>query len=104
MVRRGHRCGGGLLVAHLLVPVSPSSEPARVGLVVSKAVGPAVTRNLVKRRLRHLSRDRVEALPAGSLLVLRALPPAAQATYAALAAELDRCLARVATAESVGGR
>ena len=109
VVRRGRRSGGPLLVAHLLLPtpVSSSVAPdatARIGLVVSKAVGPAVTRNLVKRRLRHLSRDRVEALPAGSLLVLRALPPAAQATYAALAAELDRCLARVATAESVGGR
>jgi ribonuclease P protein component len=93
------------MVAHLLLPppVAPEAT-ARIGFVVSKAVGPAVTRNLVKRRLRHLFRDRVEALPAGSLLVVRALPPAAQASYAELAAELDRCLARAATAESVGRR
>jgi ribonuclease P protein component len=105
VVRRGRRGGGSLLVAHLLRrPAAPLGADARVGFVVSKAVGSAVTRNLVKRRLRHLCRDRVAALPAGTLLVLRALPPAAQASYAELAAELDRCLARVATAESVGGR
>jgi ribonuclease P protein component len=105
VVRRGRRGGGSLLVAHLLRrPTVSSGTTARVGFVVSKAVGPAVTRNLVKRRLRHLCRDRVADLPAGSLLVVRALPPAAHAGYAELAAELDRCLARVATAESVGGR
>ena len=69
-----------------------TAEPCRVGFVVSRAVGPAVTRNLVKRRLRHLVRDRLED---GSLLVVRAMPDAAGATYRDLEAELDRCLARV---------
>jgi ribonuclease P protein component len=72
-------------------------EPARVGFVVSKAVGSAVTRNRVKRRLRHLMRERVAGLDEGSLVVVRALPAAADAPYADLGAELDRCLARVAT-------
>ena len=63
-----------------------------MGLVVSKAVGPAVTRNLVKRRLRHLAREQLATLPPGSLLVLRALPPAAASSHAALGAELSRCL------------
>ena len=71
------------------------SSPARVGFVVSKAVGSAVTRNLVKRRLRHLMRERVGALPDGSLLVVRAQPASAGATYRDLAEELDRCLGRV---------
>lgn len=70
-------------------------EPVRVGFVVSKAVGPAVTRNRVKRRLRHLMRERVAGLADGSLLVVRAQPAAAGATYADLGEELDRCLARV---------
>jgi ribonuclease P protein component len=92
-------------VAHLLRPATASpAATARIGFVVSKAVGPAVTRNLVKRRLRHLCRERVDTLPAGSLLVLRALPLAAQASYADLGTELDRCLVRVATPESVRGR
>ncbi len=96
VVRRGRRAGGPLLVVHLLTP--PTQEPTaqavrpRVGLVVSKAVGPAVTRNLVKRRLRHLARERTTSLPESGLLVVRALPPAAEASYADLGAELDRCL------------
>jgi ribonuclease P protein component len=66
-----------------------------VGLVVSKAVGNAVARNRVKRRLRHLARTRLERLPDGSLLVIRALPAAASASSAVLGADLDRALQRV---------
>ena len=65
-----------------------------VGFVVSKAVGNAVTRTLVKRRLRHLVRERLTELPAGALLVVRAQPAAADATYAELRDQLDRCLQR----------
>jgi ribonuclease P protein component len=77
---------------------SSGKAPSRVGFVVSRSVGPAVTRNRVKRRLRHLMRARVEALPSSSLVVVRALPPAADASYRDLEAELDRCLQRVSTA------
>jgi len=65
-----------------------------VGLVVSKAVGPAVTRNLVKRRLRDLARERVSSLPGSAVLVVRALPAAATAGYADLARDLDKALTR----------
>jgi ribonuclease P protein component len=68
--------------------------------VVSRAVGPAVTRNRVKRRLRHLVRDRIGAFEPGSLLVVRAQPAAAAASYQELGAELDRCLDRVVAARS----
>ena len=66
-----------------------------MGFVVAKSVGPAVTRNRVKRRLRHLMRERVSSLPGGSMLVIRALPSSAGASYADLAAELDRSLGRL---------
>jgi ribonuclease P protein component len=87
------------MVVHLLVP-SPervhqgASTGPRVGFVVSKAVGAAVTRNQVKRRLRHLARQRTALLPRESMVVVRALPGAAQASYDELAVELDRCLER----------
>lgn len=97
-MRRGRRAGRPLLAVHLLLteadPATEASPPARVGLVVSRAVGPAVTRTRVKRRLRHLLADRVSLLPAGSLLVVRANPPAATATSAELGSDLDRCLDR----------
>ncbi|MDR7362336.1 ribonuclease P protein component [Marmoricola bigeumensis] len=62
---------------------------------MSRAVGGAVQRNLVKRRLRHLSREVVAELPAGSLLVVRALPPAAESSYAELREDLTRGVQRV---------
>ena len=103
VVRRGRRCGGPTLVAHLLVPDERPRHSPRIGLVVSRAVGPAVTRNLVKRRLRHLVRERLDQLPAGSMLVLRALPPAAAASYDELGAELSRCLHACRERERVAG-
>ena len=86
-VRRGARSGRPLLVGHLLVRRGVD-EPARVGFVVSRAVGSAVVRNRVRRRLRHLAAGYLQVLPGGSLLVLRANPPAATASQADLAADL----------------
>ena len=110
-VRGGRRAGRGAVVVHLTcrsptgastptiagagaVQRRSSSAPARAGFVVSKAVGGAVVRNRVRRRLRHLVRERLAALPAGSTLVVRALPAAAEPPYARLGADLDAALAR----------
>jgi ribonuclease P protein component len=83
------------MVVHLLEPnVDKATDEPKIGFVVAKSVGPAVTRNRVKRRLRHLMRERVTSLPGGSMLVVRALPGSARATSADLAVELDRCLRR----------
>ena len=71
---------------------------ARVGLVVSKAVGPAVTRNLVKRRIRHSVRELLGELHAADLVVVRATPAAATASYAELSRDLARCVQRVMSA------
>jgi ribonuclease P protein component len=87
-MRGGHRAGRPLVSGHLLARAG-HHEPARVGFVVSKAVGGAVVRNRVKRRLRHLARGYLGSLPEGSLLVVRANPRAATARQAELAAELD---------------
>jgi len=76
-----------LLAGHLLVR-QESDEVPRIGFIVSRAVGPAVVRNSVRRRLRHLAVGYLQALPRGSLLVLRANPSAATASYADLSAEL----------------
>lgn len=66
--------------------------PAQVGFVVSRAVGPAVTRNLVKRRLRHVLAGRLAELPAGARIVVRALPASAGASFAQLEAAVGRAL------------
>ena len=52
-----------------------------VGFVVSKAVGNAVVRNLVKRRLRAIVANNISKLPRHSKLIVRALPNASKAPY-----------------------
>ncbi|WP_214370197.1 ribonuclease P protein component [Pseudonocardia sp. H11422] len=88
-IRRGRRSGRSRLVVHLHVT---GSDAPRAGFVVSKAVGNAVVRHRVARRLRHLVAPRLAELPPGSRLVVRALPPAADANSAELGSDLDAAL------------
>jgi ribonuclease P protein component len=60
----------------------------RFGLIVSKAVGTAVVRHRVARRLRHLCAGVLDDVPEAADIVIRALPGAASAA----SAELDRQL------------
>jgi ribonuclease P protein component len=93
-VRQGKRAAAHGLVVHLSSS-DMTTAPARAGFVVGKVVGPAVVRNRVRRRLRHLVAARLDLLQPGTLLVVRATPPAAAASYAELADALDRGLDRV---------
>jgi ribonuclease P protein component len=80
------------------VPTGEGGElgppPVRIGFSVSKRVGNAVTRNLVKRRLREAMRHRLVALAGGWDLVLTALPSASGVDFATLGTELDDLLTR----------
>jgi ribonuclease P protein component len=81
------------LVVH--VYAAGPEATTRVGFIVGRNVGGAVVRHRVQRRLRHLLRDRVGALAPGTLIVVRALAPAAGASSAELAADLDSALRRL---------
>ncbi|MFP5021199.1 ribonuclease P protein component [Pseudonocardia phyllosphaerae] len=98
-IRRGRRAGRASLVVHLKLNTDttrpggvPEHATPRAGFVVSKAVGNAVVRHRVTRRLRHLVLDRLGELPAGADLVVRALPPAGTASSAELGRDLDSAL------------
>ena len=93
-VRSGRRAARRVVVLHVLAQAGESG-PARVGFVVNKAVGNAVLRNRVHRRLRAVLATRLPELPAGSLIVVRALPSSATASYDELAADVDGALSRV---------
>jgi ribonuclease P protein component len=96
--RSGRRASRGALVVHLLAaPATVQAEhrEIRAGFVVPRTVGGAVIRNRVKRRLRHLVRDRMGGLPPGSDLVVRARPGAATRSYPELGADLDAALAAI---------
>lgn len=69
--------------------VTGEAARPKAGFVVSKAVGGSVVRHRVARRLRHIVGTRLTTLPPGSLLVVRALPPAAGASSVELAVDVD---------------
>ena len=100
-VKQGVRVGRQSLVVH--ARRLTDADGVRVGFVVSKAVGNAVVRNRVKRRLRHLVAAELATTAAGSRLVVRALPAAARPD-AALGDDLHRAwskaTARLAPAKS----
>lgn len=92
--RRGRKAGFTTLAVFGAPDPSGSS---RVGVTVSKAVGGAVVRNLVRRRIRGA----LELLPAPERpvrVLFVAKPAAAAAGYPRLAAEVAAALARVSTA------
>jgi len=104
VVRSGRRGGTRLLVVHLLG--TDRTTAPRAGFVVSGKVGNSVVRHRVTRRLRPLVRQELPALAAGTDVVVRALPAAANAGSADLARDLRSGLAAAARkrASSPSGR
>ena len=91
------------IVLHLLVRDNGSQKYAhcqddaghlyvagrRLGLAVSKSVGNAVTRNLVKRRFRVLARRFEHTLPQHCDVILRAKPGAARVPFSLLEPQVE---------------
>ncbi|KQC40210.1 MULTISPECIES: ribonuclease P protein component [Frankia] len=94
----GRRTRSGPLVVHSLW--TTSGESPRAGFVVGRRVGKAVVRNRVRRRLREQVRARLDRLPPGTMLVVRALPEAASASSEGLGQALDDALARALRARA----
>ena len=81
-VRSGVRNGRRNLVLYM---VSTSSDvPSQIGFIVAKTVGNAVTRNLVKRRLRAIVVETIKQSPYGLNVVVRALPVSSHASFSEL--------------------
>jgi len=104
-VRTGRRASTPLLTLHVatsspgrrLASAHAAHPSARAGFVVPRSVGPAVVRNTVRRRLRHLLRSRLVDVPVGTDVVVRVAPAAAHASSHELAGALDTALARALT-------
>lgn len=75
--RRGARAKGKSLV---LIAMSTRQPTGRAGLVVSKKVGNAPIRNLIKRRLRHILRENKNTFARRDLVIM-ALPEAPGFTF-----------------------
>jgi len=101
VVLRGARGAGGspsgsrFIVVHANSTDARAGQPPRVGLVVSKAVGNAVVRNRTKRVLRALMSSRIDQLPEGVDVVIRAKTDLPGTPTAILAQDLDKVLGTV---------
>ena len=103
VMRRGARAGGSAAVVTVLFR-EPDAELAswRGGLIVSKAVGNAVTRHRTTRRLRHIVRELITSeavtLPGKgrAAIVIRALAESAEADHATLTEDVRSGLRRAA--------
>ena len=83
------------MVVHANSTDARAGQPPRVGFVVSRAVGNAVVRNRTKRVLRALMSTRIEQLPDGVDVVVRASPELPRSPRSLLVHDLDRLLATV---------
>jgi ribonuclease P protein component len=118
-LKRGRRAARGGVVVHWAPErtdestdehheTTPSeagaNRPARAGFVVSKAVGNAVVRNKVKRRLRHAAAAELADWPAGTDVVVRATPKAAERDFDELHRDLAEAVKAARTAKGGRGR
>jgi ribonuclease P protein component len=79
----------------LMLSVAPSGEERfRAGFITSRAIGRAVTRNRVRRRLREIVRKHQNQIRAATWIVTIARAGAASATYEQLEAEWLRLAGR----------
>ncbi len=93
-MRRGHKAGRSTVVVYLMRTLDSTCI---VGFAVSKAVGGAVVRNRVRRRLRAIMAAKLPSMPAGAHVVVRALPAAAQVSYSELSADLESAFVTAVT-------
>ena len=92
-VRRGRRATS----PHAVVYSHPrgADSPTRFGFIVTKAVGGAVVRNTVRRRLRAVSRDILSTgVAPGTDVVVRVLPGMPELDWATLQTEVTEAVHR----------
>ncbi|UYN83046.1 MAG: ribonuclease P protein component [Microcella sp.] len=95
-VRRGRRTVTPHAVLYRVSTAEP--HPPRFAVVVSKKVGGAVVRNLVRRRIQSICAGSASLLPAGDLVVVRALPGSPEVSWDTLRTEIGDGLRRAVMA------
>jgi len=102
LVRRGsfdavYRAGKRFSSTHFTVFVRANELAwSRFGFSIKKALGGAVVRNRIRRRLREMVRCHRQEIPAGWDIVIHPKSKVTTAEFALLAAELVRLLKKLA--------
>lgn len=88
-----YRAGKRRSSPHFTVFFRPNELPqSRVGFSIKKALGNAVVRNRMRRRIREVIREHWREIPQGWDLVIHPKDTVRQAEFSALAADLVRLL------------
>lgn len=100
VISQGRRAGSRTVVLHVWEE-KPNAELAsvggpRFGLVVSKAVGNAVVRHRVSRRLRHICLGLAPTIGPRVCVVVRALPAASGASSEVLERDIRKAWGKIA--------
>ena len=93
---RVYRNGRRIFLSHMTVFfLKQDSGPARVGFTVSRALGGAVVRNRIRRRMREAVRLQLDAAGAAVDIVIHPKKSALTAGFADLTAELARASQKI---------
>ena len=92
--RRGEKFRSPVFTAAWVV--TGAENPTRFGFITSKQVGGAVTRNLVKRRLRALAARTLVDHAHGYDLVVRAQTASSRASFGELSEHWERMVTQMA--------
>lgn len=98
---RGVSAAGSCLVVYVWLS---GRAGQRLGISVSRRVGQAATRNLVKRRLREAFRTLADLLPAGADVVIVARTAAAEADYHKMEKEMRNLLKNITSRQKQAAR
>ena len=98
---RGVSAAGDCLVVYIWLSGRPEQ---RLGISVSRRVGQAATRNLVKRRLREAFRTLADLAPAGADVVIVARTAAAKANYQIMEKEMRNLLKSITSRQKQTAR
>jgi ribonuclease P protein component len=71
--KSGTRVTSENFVGYLYISPVTNQEHPKCGLIINKTVGGSVARHTLARKVRHAIAPQLTKLPAGSLLVIRAL-------------------------------
>ena len=91
-----YRAGKRRSSAHYTVFVRPNGLPfSRIGFSIKKALGGAVVRNRIRRRLREMVRCNRQEIPAGWDIVIHPKSSVETAAFATLTQDLLRLLSKL---------
>lgn len=98
-MRRGSSASSPALTLHVFAPKSAATARAKLGVIVTKKVGKAVTRNRIRRRVKAIVAARFATEPP-RWFVVSCKPAAAATPFASLGEQLLATAARAASATS----